>query len=398
MDDRLITRYADLIVRAGANVQPGQPVRVTTELGNEQLLRAVNERCYEVGATFVDAQYLDPHVRRSRIVHAPLETLGTYPRWVAEGALGLGRERAAHIWLSGSNERHLLDDVDPARIGRWRPPGARESVQTTNDRTVNWTVAGAPSVGWARDVYPELDGEEALARLWEDVAYMARLDAEDPVAAWRERTGELRQAAARLNEERLDAVRFSGPGTELTVGLLPGSIWKGGGETTVDGIEHIVNLPTEEVFTTPDPERTEGVVRATMPLELFGARIDGIEIRFEGGRAVSIDAERGADVLRGRTQADEGAARLGEVALVDGATRVGRRGRVFLDTLYDENAASHIALGGAYASAVADEDRERMNDSVIHVDFMIGGDDVAVTGVARDGREFPLLQDGRWQI
>ena len=398
MNDHLISRYADVIVRAGANVQPGQPVRVATELGNERVLRAVADRCFDVGAVYVDAQFIDPHIVRSRLVRAPLETLDSYPRWIGERVLGLGRERAADIWLSGSSERHLLDDVDPVRIGRWRPPGGKESSQTTNDRTVNWTVAGVPSTGWAREVYAELGDDEALGRLWDDVAFIARLDADDPVAAWSERAAELRRAAARLNDAQLEAVRFSGPGTDLTVGLLPGSIWKGGSETTVDGIEHIVNLPTEEVFTTPDPERTEGVVRATMPLELYGARIDGIEVRFEGGRAVAIDAERGADVLRGRVQADKGAARLGEVALVDGETRVGRRGRVFLDTLYDENAASHIALGGAYASAVAEEDRERINESVIHVDFMIGGDDVSVTGRSRDGREVPLLHGGRWQI
>jgi aminopeptidase len=398
MNDELISRYADLIVRAGANVQRGQSVRVVTELGNEALLRAVVDRCFEVGATFVDAVYLDPHVLKSRLVRAPLETLDTYPGWIGDRILALGRERAADIWLSGSAERDLLDDVDPVRIGRWRPPGGRESAETTNDRTVNWTIAGAPSAGWAGAVYPELDAQDALGRLWQNVAFIARLDTDDPVAAWRERTAELGRAAARLNEARLDAVRFTGPGTDLTVGLLPGSIWKGGGETTVDGIEHIVNVPTEEVFTTPDPQRTEGVVRATMPLELFGARIDGIEVRFEGGRAVSIDAERGADVLRGRASADDGAARLGEVALVDGETRVGRCGRVFLDTLYDENAASHIALGGAYASAVAEEDRGRINDSVVHVDFMIGSPEVSVSGLTSDGSETPLLVDGRWQI
>jgi aminopeptidase len=398
VNDHLISLYADVIVRAGANVQPGQPVRVVTELGNERLLRAVADRCFDVGAVYVDPHFIDPHTVKSRLVRAPLETLDTYPRWIGERMLGLGRERAADIWLSGSSERHLLDDVDPVRIGRWRPPGGKESSQVTNDRTVNWTIAGVPSTGWAREVYPELGEGKALGRLWDDIAFIARLDADDPVAAWRERSGELRQAAARLNDAQLDSVRFTGPGTKLTVGLLPGSIWKGGSETTVDGIEHIVNLPTEEVFTTPDPERTEGVVRATMPLELYGARIDGIEVRFEGGRAVSIDAERGADVLRGHVRADEGAARLGEVALVDGETRVGRCDRVFLDTLYDENAASHIALGGAYASAVADEDRERINDSAVHIDFMIGSEDVSVTGRTRDGREVPLLSAGRWLI
>lgn len=398
VDEQLITRYADVIVRAGANVQPGQPVALVTELGNERLLRAVAERCYEVGATFVEPLYVDPHVTRARLLRAPLETLDAYPRWVGERVHGLTRDRAASIWLSGSNERRLLDDVDPARIGRWRPPGSNEAGKLMNDRVVNWTVAGAPSAGWAREVYPDLAGDDALGRLWADVRFIARLDADDPVTAWRERVAELNRIAALLNGECLDAVRFTGPGTDLTVGLLPSSQWKAATETTVHGIEHQVNIPTEEVFTTPDPTRTSGVVQATMPLELFGARVDGIRVRFEGGRAVEVDAGRGADVLRGRVAADEGAARLGEVALVDRETRVGQLGRVFLDTLLDENAASHVALGSGYATAVAEEDRHRMNDSAIHIDFMVGGPDVDVTGLTADGREVPLLRDGRWRV
>jgi aminopeptidase len=398
VSDDTLARYADLIVTVGANVQVGQAVEIMTEVGNERFLRVVAERAFRAGATYVDAHYIDPYVIRSQIELAPFDRLDRYPEWVGERILGMGRDRAAAIWLSGANERHLLDDVDPERVGRWRPPGSRETTIVTNDRTWSWTIAGAPSSGWARDVYPDLDDEDALAQLWQDVAYMARLDADDAGAAWRERAAELQRAAATLDGLALDRVRFEGPGTDLTVGLLPTSTWGAATETTVDGIEHLVNIPTEEVFTTPDPERTEGVVRATRPLDLFGVLVDGITVRFEGGRAVAIDAERGADILRGRAAADDGACRLGEVALVDRASRVGRLERVFLDTLYDENAASHVALGSAYASAVGEADRARMNDSVVHIDFMIGGDDVAVTGVTRDGREVALLRGGRWQI
>ena len=399
MDDHLIQRYADVIVRSGANVQPGQTVDILTELGNETLLRAVADRAFEAGAHYVQTSYMDPWVTHSRIRHAPVETLGTYPAHVGERVLALGRERAASIWLTGAVERTIMDDLPPERIGAWRPPGGREAGIITNDRTVNWTVAAAPNVPWARDVYPDAESdEEALRQLWQDVAFIARLDADDPAAAWQARIGELRSVAGRLDELELDAVRFVGPGTDLTVALLPSSSWTAGSQTTVDGIEHIVNIPTEEIFTTPDPTRTEGVVRATRPLEQFGATIEGLEVRFEGGRVVSVEAERGADVLRGRTEADEGAARLGEVALVDGQTRVGQLGRVFRDTLYDENASSHIALGSAYASPVGEEDRERINDSSIHIDFMIGGDDVEAVGLTRDGREVPLLRGGAWQI
>jgi aminopeptidase len=398
VDDDLLGRYADLIVAVGANVQAGQPVEIMTELGNERFLRVVAERAFQAGASFVDPHYIDPYVIASQIALAPFDRLDAYPSWIAERVLGMGRDRAAAIWLSGANERHLLDELEPERVGKWRPPGARETTIVTNDRTWNWTIAGAPSVGWAREVYPDLPEDEALARLWEDVAYMARLDAGDPAAAWRDRSAELERAAASLNALELDSLRFEGPGTDLTIGLLPTSLWGAATETTVDGIEHLVNIPTEEVYTTPDPERTEGVVRATRPLDLLGVLVDGITVRFEGGRAVAIDAARGAEILRGRAASDDGASRLGEVALVDHQSRVGRLGRVFLDTLYDENAASHVALGSAYASAVGDEDRARMNDSSVHIDFMIGGDDVTVTAVTRDGRKLVLLRGGRWQV
>ena len=185
VDDDVLARYADLIVAVGANVQPGQPVEIMTELGNERFLRVVAERAFQAGASFVDPHYLDPHVIRAQIALAPFDRLDAYPGWVAERILGMGRDRAAAIWLSGSNERHLLDDLDPARVGKWRPPGARETTIITNERTWNWTIAGAPSAGWARDVYPDLPEDDALVQLWEDVAYMARLDAADPSAASR---------------------------------------------------------------------------------------------------------------------------------------------------------------------------------------------------------------------
>jgi aminopeptidase len=396
-DDDVIARYADLIVEVGANVQPGQPVEIMTELGNETLLRAVAEQAFRAGASFVDTTYIDPYVIRAQLELAPLETIGRYPGWVADRVRGFGRERAAAIWLCGSTERHLLDDVDPDRVGRWRPPGQIEANEITNERTWAWTIAGAPSLGWARDVFPNLAPAEALAQLWDDIATIARLDAPDPKAAWRARCSELDSVAAKLDALRLDALHFQGPGTDLVVGLLPTSRWKAGTETTVDGIEHLVNIPTEEVFTAPDPERAEGTVRATRPLDLSGALVEGIVVRFEGGRAVSIDADRGADILRRRVAADERGARLGEVALVDRESRVGRMNRVYLDTLYDENAASHIAFGGAYTTTAGEEDRARINDSTIHIDFMIGGDEVAVTGITSGGERIPLLRGGRWQ-
>ena len=224
-----------------------------------------------------------------------------------------------------------------------------------------------------------------------------RLDEADPVAAWRERMDTVVAAADRLTERRLDALHFEGPGTDLTVGLLPSSRWMAASFQTVDGIEHHPNLPTEETFTTPDPERVDGVVRATKPLALPGTIIRGLEVEFRGGRAARIDAESGADALRALCERDEGAARLGEVALVDREGRIGPLDTVFFDTLIDENAASHIALGRAYEMALDDDaDKKRANLSAIHIDFMIGSPEMQVTGVTGDGERIPVLRDGAW--
>jgi len=240
---------------------------------------------------------------------------------------------------------------------------------------------------------------EALEQLWEEIAHVCRLDEPDPLAAWNERLDRLVAVSGRLDDLALDALRFDGPSTELTVGLLPSSRWQSARLRTVDGIVHAPNLPTEEVFTTPDPERVEGVVSATKPLFTSGVLITGLRVRFEGGRATSIEADQGAETLQALSRRDEGAGRLGEVALVDRESRIGGLGTVFYDTLLDENAASHIALGQALGFALADEaDQTRMNSSGLHIDFMIGSDAVTVTGVRADGSEVPLLSEGTWQI
>jgi len=269
-----------------------------------------------------------------------------------------------------------------------------------NERTVNWTIVAYPTPAWARLVFPELDDDAALERLWEEVRHVSRLDEPDPLEAWEQRIDQLERAAEALNDADLDAVHFEGEGTDLTIGLLPSSIWKMARWATVANVRHLPNVPTEEVFTSPNPERAEGHVRSTKPLVLSdGTLVTGLEVRFEGGRGVEITADEGGEVLRGRTQIDDGAARLGEIALVDRESRIGQLGTVFYETLLDENAASHIALGSGFSFAVeTDEDRARVNQSAVHIDFMIGANDVNVTGLSRDGERVPLLRDGVWQI
>jgi aminopeptidase len=277
-------------------------------------------------------------------------------------------------------------------------PRVRESNQVLNDRSTNWNVAPCPTAGWAGLVYPDLEPDTALDRLWQDIAHICRLDEDDPEAVWNERLDRLEAAAGRLSELELDSIHFKGPGTDLTVGLLRTGHWLAARFSTADGIVHAPNLPTEEVFTTPDPTRTEGVVQSTKPLLVSGTTVENLRVRFEGGRAVEIEADRGAATLRGLAARDAGASQLGEVALVDRESRIGQLGRVFSDTLLDENAASHIALGSGFVTAVEDAERDAVNHSDIHIDFMIGSNEVQVTGRTRSGDEVPLLRDGTWQI
>ncbi|MGN6189774.1 MAG: aminopeptidase [Conexibacter sp.] len=400
MDDATLDRFAELLVGFAANVQPGQIVAVSSEIGKESLTRAIAARAYAHGATYVDVAYADPWVRRARIEHGSDQALETVPSWIGERILALGEQRCARIALTGPTEPRLLEDLDPARVGADRAQTLREAGKVLNDQTTNWTIAPCPTLGWAAQVHPDLPPEQALAKLWEQIVHVCRLDEDDPVAAWRARMDTLRGAAERLTAARFDALHFEGPGTDLTVGLLPSSTWLSASFATRDGIPHAPNLPSEEVFTTPDPTRVDGVVRATKPLQLAGATIEGLTVRFEGGRAVEIDADKGADVLRSMSRHDDGACRLGEVALVDGSGRIGPLDTVFYDTLLDENAASHLALGQAFQFAVGEEDRERTNTSMVHIDFMIGGDDVDVDGISAGGTDerVPVLRGGVWQL
>ncbi|HEY7623118.1 MAG TPA: aminopeptidase [Solirubrobacteraceae bacterium] len=397
-DPATLERFADLAIGFAANVQKGQVVAIGSELGKEAMVRALAASAYRHGAQFVDVQYFDMHVKRARILYADEDSLDFVPSWYGQRLLELGRQRCARVALSGPATPGLLDDLDPRRTGRDQLPFIREAGIVVNERTTNWTIVPYPTVGWARQVHSGLPDDEALARLSEQILHVCRLDDADPVAAWKERSDFLVATADRVTERRFDALRFEGPGTNLTVGLLPTTKFMAARFQTVDGIDHMPNLPSEEIFGAPDPKRTDGVVRATKPLVIAGSIIKGLEVEFKAGEAVRIDADEGADVLRSYAARDEGSSRLGEVALVDGEGRIGRLDTVFFDTLLDENAASHIALGESYRFTAGEEDHPRLNHSSIHVDFMIGGDDVAVTGVTREGEDLPVLRDGAWQL
>ena len=399
VDAATLRRYAELVVGLGANVQEGQIVEIRSELAHSELTREMAAAAYRRGARFVDVWYLDSLVRRARLELAREDTLGFVPPWDRERVLQLGEQRCARIAISPLAPPGAFEDLDPHRVARDQYPLLPEYLQIINEGTTNWTGVMGPTAAWAAVVHPQLDAARALELLWEEVLHVCRLDEPDPVAAWEERLAGLTQAAGRLNERRLDALHFEGPRTDLTIGLLPGSIWESGTTETVGGIRHLPNIPTEEVFTAPDPRRADGVVTSTKPLLLkTGALVRGLRVRFEGGRAVEVEAENGAEGLRDMCATDDGASRLGEVALVDAQGRVGALDTVFYSTLLDENAAGHIAFGQAYAETVSDEDRGRANRSAVHIDFMIGGDDVDVTGVTAGGERVPVLRRGSWQI
>jgi aminopeptidase len=396
--DQRFTRLAELSVH-GANVQPGQIVIVSAELGQEDLAREIAAAAYDRGAKFVDVNYFDPLVKRARIEHADPETLDFVPSWYSGRMLAHAEARGARVSLAGATSPNLLDDLDSTLVGLDRLPYLKEIPKIVGDRSTNWCIVPCPHPAWAKLVHPELSEAEAYEKLWGELEHVLRLDEPDPGQAWEERMSVLNDSARRLSEHRFDAIELRGPGTDLTVGLLPTHTWWAADFETVAGLRHFPNLPTEEVFTTPDPERTEGHVTSTKPLVLRdGTIIRGLRVRFEGGKAVAIDADENVEALRTAQLLDEGALKLGELALVDSQGRIGPLGTVFFETLLDENAASHIALGNGFPFLVQEDDIDRVNKSGTHVDFMIGSPELEVDGVTPSGERVPVLRAGDWQI
>ncbi len=397
-DDSRWQRLAALAVH-GANVQPGQLTMVSAEHGQAELARACAAAAYEAGAKYVEVLYFDMRVKQQRVLHADPETLDFVPAWWGQRLLQLGEELGARISLAGLSTPSLFGDIDAELVGRDRMPWIKEVSQVIADRSTNWCIVPCPHVEWAKVVFPELPPEEALERLWSEVEHVLRLDEPDPNAAWDERMAVLDQSARRLTDRGFDAISLRGPGTDLTIGLLPTGRFLSAYFERRDGLRHIANLPTEEIFTSPDPQRADGHVTSTKPLVLRdGTVISGLRVTFEGGRAVEIDADEGAAALRSQLSVDDEALRLGELALVDNQGRIGPLGTTFYDTLLDENAASHIAFGSGFPFAVEAEDVGRVNRSGTHIDFMIGSPEVEVDGVTADGERVPVLRGGSWQI
>ncbi|GBQ21995.1 aminopeptidase [Acetobacter estunensis NRIC 0472] len=401
-----IDRLAKTAVHVGLNVRHGQQVIVTAPLDAVELVRRIAEHAYAAGASLVTTLYGDDDATLARYRHAPEDTFDTAATWLADGMAQGFRDGAARLAVTGGNPS-LLKGQNPERVSRASRAASianRPALEIITSFAVNWNIVAAATPAWAAEVFPGEPEDVAVTKLWEAIFAASRVNGADPVAEWAAHNEQLHRRAADLNARRFAALHFKGPGTDLTLGLADGHLWVGGSSEAKNGIVCNPNIPTEEVFTTPHAQRAEGRVRSTKPLSYQGTLIENIEVVFKDGRIVEAHATQGEDVLRRVLDTDEGARRLGEVALVPHSSPISRSGLLFRNTLFDENASSHIALGQAYSECMTEDGgrspedlaRRGANSSLIHIDWMIGSAETDVTGVGADGGETPLMRGGEW--
>lgn len=400
-----LDRLAELAVRVGLNLAPGQELVMTASVEALDLSRRITEQAYKAGASLVTTLLSDDRAALARYRFARDESFDIAPGWLFDGMAAAFRGGAARLAVVG-DDPSLLANEDPekvARANRARSRAYQPALELIVTSAINWTLVASATPAWAATVFPDDAPDMALAKLWDAIFKASRVDAPDPVAAWRDHNAALLRRRDMLNARRYRALRFRGPGTDLRVGLADGHAWMGGASPAKNGISGNPNIPTEEVFTTPHAAMTEGVVRATKPLSYQGTLIRDIAVRFEGGRIVESSASSGAAVLERMIGTDDGARRLGEVALVPHSNPISQSGLLFFNTLFDENAASHIALGQAYSKCftrddltAAELDAAGANRSLIHVDWMIGSAETDVDGLYEDGRAEPLMRRGEW--
>ena len=403
--DRFET-FARVTVESGLGLKPGQELVITAPVEALPLVRRITEHAYRAGALLVTIMYGDDETTLARYRSAPDASFDHAAGWLHDGIARAYREGAARLGITGGNPA-LLAGQDPAKVSRANVAASkagRPAMELITKHAINWCIVGAATPSWARAVFPGEGEEQAVAMLWDAIFTASRIDGPDPVAGWSAHGAALQERAAKLNAKRYRALKYSGPGTDLEIGLADGHLWLGGGTTALNGIACQPNIPTEEVFTTPHRERAHGTVVSTKPLSYQGTLIEEIAVRFEGGRVVEARAKAGQAVLERMLGTDENASRLGEVALVPHSSPIAASGILFQNTLYDENAASHIALGQAYSTCMDGGDVATLeqlgargaNESLIHVDWMIGSGALDVDGVTAAGEREPVMRAGEW--
>ena len=401
-----LDRLAEVAVHAGLGLAPGQELVMTATLDAVPLARRIIEHAYKAGASVVTPLFTDEESSLLRFRYGSDAGFDAAPSWLYEGMAQAYRSGAARLAITG-NDPALLSQQDPekvSRVNRATSKAYRPALELIANHAINWTIVACATPAWAAAVFPNLPQDEALSRLWDAIFAASRADLADPVAAWKTHDANLHARAAWLNEKRYSALHFRGPGTDLRVGLADGHLWLGGGTTARNGRYCIPNMPTEEVFTTPHKDRVEGRVTSTKPLSFQGTMIEGISVRFEGGKIVEAQATRGSQVLQRMIETDAGARRLGEVSLVPHSSPIAASGLLFLNTLFDENAACHIALGQAYSTCLKDAEEATpdqlsargANTSLIHVDWMIGSNHIDVDGISATGAIEPVMRAGEW--
>ena len=401
-----LEKYADLAVKIGVGVKKDQTVIINAPINTVDLAREITKKCYEAGAKDVIVEYNDEEITHQRLLKSPEEVIKNFPKWKIDGLMNYIKEGAAIINIVSSNP-DLLSDVEPARLALQSKVSAEASKEykeyVLGGKTC-WTIVAYPNEYWANKVFPGLSVEEAIQKLWNNIFKATRVDANDPIMAWESHINNLNQKLDFLNKQTFDKLIFTAPGTNLEVELPDGHIWVGGGQTSTDGDFFLPNIPTEEVFTVPKKTGVNGTLASTKPLNYRSNLIDNFELTFKDGKIVDFKAETGYETLKNLIETDEGSHFLGEVALVPHDSPISNTDIIFYNTLYDENASCHFAMGSAYLLCVEDgpkltkEDKERIgiNDSLIHVDFMVGCSEMDIVGISKIGEKVQIFKDGNW--
>ncbi|HEV7256129.1 MAG TPA: aminopeptidase [Mesorhizobium sp.] len=406
IDPVKLDRLAEVAIKVGLRLQPGQDLLLTAPAVALPLVRRIAHHAYEAGAGLVTPLISDEAITLSRFRSGTDATFDRAPAWLYEGMAKAFSDNAARLAVVGDNPM-LLSGEDPERVARANKANSiayKPALEKITGFDINWNLVAYPGTSWAKQVFPDDEESVAVARLAEAIFSASRVDSEDPISAWATHNKALENRTEWLNGMRFQALHFSGPGTNLTVGLADGHQWQGGASTAKNGIVCNPNIPTEEVFTTPHALKVEGYVSSTKPLSYQGTLIDQIAVRFELGRIVEAKAARGEEVLNKVLDTDEGAGRLGEVALVPHSSPISKSGILFFNTLFDENASSHIALGQCYSKCFVDGDKltsdqivaQGGNRSLIHIDWMIGSNAIDIDGVRTDGSRVPVFRKGEW--